>query len=281
LPHLRLDRDEQKALVAKHLRELCSSDVRRVLALVAYAEPGNRLDALHEQLQFYLDLASVDFAEINWRHLEFPALREQLLADLEAELRLQLRADLAEPLPYLLRRHAPPGVGTGKRAVVWLNWGVFGRDARQAPLKPTELSAWLRFTSDVLSSQCPADLRLVSYAALETDSGQYQRLKELLSRQRQEPWSRRLSFRLTDLPPLENVSQDHLFEFFVDGNSRCDASIQDEMSQRLMVKTGGRFEAIAALMQQVEEQGSWYDLLAQLRREQGIDVPHLEDDNPF
>src|SRR5262249_45875990 len=148
-------------------------------------------------------------------------------------------------------------------------------------LKPTELSAWLRFTSDVLSSQCPADLRLVSYVALEMDGGQHRRLKELLSRQRQEPWSWRPAFRLTDLPPLENVSEDHLFDLFVDGHTGCDASIQNEISQRLMMKTGGRFGAIAALMQQAEEQGSWYDLLAQLRREQGVDVSQPEDNDSF
>ena len=171
LSHLRLNRSEQKALVARHLRELCSSDARRVLALVAYAEPGNLLHALHEQLQYDLDLASVDFAEINWRHLEFPSLREQLAADLEAELRLQLQADPAEPLPHLLRRHAPPGVGMGKRAVVWLNWGVFGHQAQQASLKPTELGAWLRFTSDILGSQCPADLRLCRMRHLNWKAG--------------------------------------------------------------------------------------------------------------
>ena len=88
LSHLRLDRSDQKALVARHLRELCSSDVRRVLVLVVYAEPGNLLRALHEQLQYDLDLTSVEFAEINWRRLEFPSLRDQLSADLEAELRL-------------------------------------------------------------------------------------------------------------------------------------------------------------------------------------------------
>src|SRR5262245_20419541 len=103
----------------------------------------------------------------------------------------------------------------------------------------------------------------------------------LLSRQRQEPWSRILSFHLTVLPPLENVSQDHLLDFFVDGNSRCDASIQDEMSQRLMAKTGGHFEAIAALMHEAEENGSWYDLLGQLRREQGVDVSQPEDNDSF
>jgi hypothetical protein len=113
------------------------------------------------------------------------------------------------------------------------------------------------------------------------DSGQHQRLKDLLSRQRQEPWGRRPAFRLTELPPLGNVSQDHLFDFFVDGNSRCDASIQDEMSQRLMAKTGGRFEAIAALMHEAEENGSWYDLLGQLRREQGVDVSQPEDNDSF
>ena len=96
----------------------------------------------------------------------------------------------------------------------------------------------------------------MSYAALELESGQHQRLKELLSTQRREPWGRRPAFRLLDLPPLGNVSEDHLFDFFVDGNSHCDASIQDEMSQRLIAKTSGRFEAIAALMQEAEAHGS-------------------------
>ena len=102
-----------------------------------------------------------------------------------------------------------------------------------------------------------------------------------LSAQRREPWRRRPAFRLLALPPLGNVSEDHLFDFFVDGHTGCDASIQDEISQRLMAKTGGRFEAIAALMQEAEEHVTWYDLLGQLRREQGADVSPSEDDNPF
>lgn len=281
LPHLRLNRDEQKALVAKHVRELCDSDARRVMALVAYAGAGNLLHALHEQLRSTLEVATLDVAEINWRHLAFPQVRDRLLTDLAAEMSLQLNADTSEPLAHVLRRHAPQVLGTGKRGVVWLNWGTFGPAATHTPLKPSELSAWLRFSSEILGDACPEDLRLVSYAALEVEPGRHQRLHEELRNLRREPWSRRRAFRLTVLPPLGDVAEDHLFDFFVDGHSRCDANIQDEISQRLIVKTSGRFEAIAALMREAEEHGSWYDLLGQLRREQGVPSGERDDDEPF
>ncbi len=158
---------------------------------------------------------------------------------------------------------------------------MFGRQATQAPLKASEISAWLRFSSDILGSACPADLRLVSSVALEIDSGRHQGLGKLLSAQRREPWGRRPAFRLTDLPPLGNVSEDHLFDFFVDGHSHCDASIQDEITQRLMTKTGGRFADITALMQEAEAHRSWYDLLTRLRREQGAETLSPEDDTFF
>ena len=60
--HLLLDRDEQKAQVGKHLKELIRSDKRRVMALVACAAPGNLLGSLHEQLRHYLELEVADLA---------------------------------------------------------------------------------------------------------------------------------------------------------------------------------------------------------------------------
>ena len=51
LARLKLDRDEQKAQVGKHLKELARSDSRRIMALVAYAASGNLLDTLPQQLQ--------------------------------------------------------------------------------------------------------------------------------------------------------------------------------------------------------------------------------------
>jgi hypothetical protein len=44
----------------------------------------------------------------------------------------------------------------------------------------------------------------------------------------------------------------------------------------VIAKTGGHFEETVALLQEAE-QGSWYDLLSQLRREQGVAAPADEE----
>ena len=277
LARLVLDRDEQKALVGKHLKELARSDSRRIMALVAYAAPGNLLDALPEQLQHYLDLELADLAEINWKRLQFPDLRDKLQQDLEAELKLQLQADSGEPTAHLLRRHAPRVVGSGKRAVLWLHWGTFGQGAdQQKPLDRNQLEQWLQFCGDFLSSNCPTDLRVVCYAAIELAETKHQRLVETLRQCGWQPWGRRPEFRLSVLPPLGKVSESHLYDFLVDGQSRCAPGIQAEVAQRLIANTGGDFEPLVALIEEAEG-GSWYALLTRLQREQGV-APAADDE---
>lgn len=274
-----LDRDEQKALVGKHLKELARSDSRRVMALVAYAAPGNLLDILPDQLQHYLDLELVDLAEINWKRLCFPDLRDKLQQDLQHELELQLRADSGESVGQLLRRHAPRAIGSGKRAILWLSWGVFGPSiGQQERLKPEQLEEWLRFCGDFLSRNCPTDLRVVCYAAIETPENNHPRLAKTLQEHGWQPWCRRPEFRLSVLPPLGKVEESHLYDFLVDGQSRCDPGIQAEVTQRLIAKTGGNFEPLVALIEEAEG-SSWYGLLTCLQREQG--VTPAADDEPF
>lgn len=280
LARLVLDRDEQKALVGKHLKELARSDSRRVMALVAYAAPGNLLDILPDQLQHYLDLELVDLAEINWKRLCFPDLRDKLQQDLKHELELQLRADSGESVGQLLRRHAPRAIGSGKRAILWLNWGVFGPSiGQQERLKPEQLEEWLRFCGDSLSRNCPTDLRVVCYTAIETPENNHPRLAKTLQEHGWQPWCRRPEFRLSVLPPLGKVEESHLYDFLVDGQSRCDPGIQAEVTRRLIAKTGGDFEPLVALIEEAEEGGSWYGLLTRLQREQG--VAPAADDEPF
>jgi hypothetical protein len=205
LARLVLDRDEQKALVNKHLQEL--SDNQRVMALVAYAAPGNLLDNLSEQLQHHLEV--VNLAAIHWKRLQFPEFRDNLQQDLVAELKLQLQADSGEPVAHLLRRHAPRVVGAGKRAVLWLNWGVFGQSAgQQKPFTSRQLQEWLRFCSDFLGGNCPTDLRIVCYAAIELTETQHPRLTEILRQCFRQPWCHRPGFWLSPpLPPLGKVSE--------------------------------------------------------------------------
>jgi TIR domain-containing protein len=267
-PSLRLDRDHQKSLVRKHLEELVRSGSRRVMALVPYAAPGNSIPSLSQQLRHDLELSLSHLAEIAWVRLEFPETRSNLRQDLEAELKLQLGAQTHEPVPYLLRRHAPTVVGPGKKPVLWLDWGAFGGSGLQAPLEDEHLEAWLQFSSELLATQCPDDLRIVSHAALEIPDSAHDGFARALKEQRRKPWCRTPAFRLTELPPLGKVAEADLLDFLEDpANSSCDPGIQTEIAERIIAKTGGAFEETVALLQEAES-GSWYDLLAQLRREQ-------------
>lgn len=268
-PSLRLDRDHQKSLVRKHMDELVRSGSRRVMALVPYAAPGNSIPKLWDQLRHDLELSLSHLAEINWVRLQFPEGRGSLRHDLEEELKLQLGAQPHEPVSYLLRRHAPRVVGPGKKPVLWLDWGAFGTASGVQPeLKDKHLEDWLRFSSEYLGTHCPDDLRIVSYAALEVPDTQYEKLAHGLKEQRRQPWCRTPAFRLSELPPLGQVGESDLLDFLEDpNNSSCDPGIQTEIAERIIAKTGGAFEETVALLQEAES-GSWYDLLAQLRREQ-------------
>jgi len=277
-PHLALNRDEQKALVDKHLKELVRSDTRRVMALVAYATPGNLLGSLHEQLRSYLDLEASGYAESNWRRLQFPIARHNLRQDLEDELKLQLECDSNEAVRHLLRRHAPNTRGTGKRGVLWLNWGLCGHGCDcQAPLTPAQLSDWLRFSSEFIGANCPDDLRIVSYLAIELAQDRIQRLAEGLDGLLEQSWCRSPLFRLEKLQP-GGVGYKHLFDFLVDQHSGCPPGIWQEVAQRLIAKTGGVFKEVVALIEEAQN-SSWNNLLNRLQHQQ--DAPQPLNDEPF
>lgn len=266
LPRLTLDRDEQKALVVRHVNELASSDKWRVMALVAYADRGNLLGSLAEQLQHELERDEAK-AACNWRHLQFPGERENLRRDLEAELRLQLGADPGEMEKHLLRRHAPNVKGSGKRAIVCLDWGVFGEtSAGQPPLTSSHLRCWLEFCSQFLGAHCPDDLRVVCLLAIETPLSKHAGLNRALETFLGEPWCTSERFRLDPLPPLTSVSFRHLLNYLVDKPSGCDAAIRPEVARLLVERTGGDFAHVVELIEEAQR-GSWYDLRRRLRGE--------------
>lgn len=219
-----------------------------------------------------------DVAWLDTRGASAPLLAEVPLV-VRRRLREQLRADDNEPVPHLLRRWAPTVVGSGKRAIVWLDWGTFG-DGHGEPLKSVDLEAWLSFSSEFLGLNCPHDVRLVSYLAIETPASKHKRLAEVLQQHRRQPWCRRPEFRLSVLPPLGKVAEEDLFDFLEDPqSSSCDPAIHAEVAERLIAETGGEFEPTVALMREAEE-GSWYDLLTRLRRSQG-EEPSAEEDEPL
>jgi hypothetical protein len=266
-PLLRLDRDHQKSLVRKHLEELVRSSSRRVMALIPFATQGNSIPAFWEQLRHDLDLSLSHLAEIQWTHLELPAGRVHSLRDLEEELKLQLGAGQNEQIEYLLRRHAPKAVAHGRKPVLWLNWRIAESPGR---LDEEQLADWLHFSSGFLVTHCPSELRIVSFLPQEVPADEQDGFSRALQEQRRK--NRTPAFRLSELPPLGKVAESDLLNFLEEpDNSSCDPGIQAEVAERIVVKTGGAFEETVALLQDAEA-GSWYDLLARLRAEQGNSV---------
>jgi hypothetical protein len=262
-PLLRLDRDRPKAQMRKHLEELVRSSSRRVMALVSYAASGNALEFLWEQIRHDLEgSALARLVEIRWLSLQVPAGQPRLRHDLEEELKLQLEAEPNEPVTYLLRRRSPRAVGPHRRPVLWLNW---------TGLASNQMEAWLQFSSEFLASHCPTDLHIVSYAALEVPLAGHKRFSGKLQELRKQPWCRSPAFKLTELPPLEEVAESDLLDFLEEpDNSSCDPGIQQEVAERIIAQTGGAFAETIALLEEAES-GSWYDLLARLRNEQETD----------
>lgn len=253
-------------MAAKWLAELVGSDSLRVMVLVPYASPGNRLDLLHEQLQDHCEYQLGDRLAITVKPLQFPESRDDLCRNLEYELNTQLEVGPGEPPQHLLRRHVPRTPGE-TRPVLWLNWGLFGD--RNPSLKPSELTAWLNFAAGYLTQNCPADLRIVCYAAVEVDQDKHKKLKRNLqdhNRHFVEP-----SFWLRILEPLENVEENELLDFLkLSAHPHLGNPNEiGELAQRMIEATGGRFEELLLLVRDAESGSSWYDILHRLRDQQG------------
>jgi hypothetical protein len=154
-------------------------------------------------------------------------------------------------------------VGPGRKPVLWLAWD----GCAAPPLAEERLADWLSFSSEFLVAHCPDDLRLVSYLPQEVPDEAHDDFVHRLQEQRRQ--HRLPAFRLSELPALGKVGDSDLLNFLEEpDNSSCDANIQEEVAERIIRKTGGAFEATVALLEEAEA-GSWYDLLAVLRAEQG------------
>ncbi len=278
----KLDRREQKALVARELRNLLRDDRQRVLALVAYAAPGNAVASLAEQLEHDLE-EDDDHLPVNWYRTAFPPHRHPsgsppdrrtLVVDLEAMLRLDLGARSGEEIPALLRRMAPRDARSGTRGIVWLNWGIFGDGTGQQPrLAVPDLRDWARFSCERLVPLCPPDVRVVSFLALEIEERRHDKLKRALFAVESEPFCLLPGFTLTVLDPLGMVPERDLRRFLRE--HECPEELVGATAELLHAKTAGRFEDTVPLLDRARAT-SWNDLHAALRG--GASGPALQED---
>lgn len=259
-----LDRRTPKALVAADVRDLVKTDARRVLGFVACAAHGHSVAHFPTQLEHYLQGDFGHVAAIKRVPLQFPGERQNLFATLERELRLQLGADPGETLAFLLRRHAPRRLGSA-RPVLWLDWGAFG-EGLLPKLTATQLREWVRFGAEFLAPQCPSDLRLITSVSLQlTNAATCERVCELLEDVRLQPWYEHQAgaFRLSELKPLDVVTQTEILEFLAT-HSTCASALRPELAQLAYKATKGDFDKTVALLEEGQN-GSWYSLAARLR----------------
>ena len=236
-----LDRDEPKALIARHMRELAESPAQRVLAIVAYAEPGNRVADLGDQLRRELRRQGEKLFAIKQRLLTFPELRHQLHIDLPSLMEQDLQREPGERIHHLLRRHAPTVRGRTRR-VLWLDWGVCGKGLEQAALHKSQLCAWLRFCSQHLAASCPDDIRIITYIALETKKPE--KVERILDAQLDEPWALHAAFAIDKLRPTR-VNKSHLLKY-LRNHTDCDANIHLELAALLLEATNGDLPALSS-----------------------------------
>jgi len=271
----RLDRDKQKAQVAKWLSELIASDRMRVMALVPFGTAGNHLEKIHEQLCQYAEKYLDRSAAVKQISLQFPESRLDLRGNLEHELKQQLRLDeaAAESVKHLLQR-VSPRYDPDRRSVLWLDWGVFGGDGNAPILKPSELYDWLNFVCEFITLNCPENVRVVCSLELEASVEKHPILLEHLDRKDGELTDNH--FVLNILEPVGSVEKHELRKYLRVQSDGCPPHLCIELADLLIKETGGEFYKLVSVIEPTEKVGSWHALLDGLRRKH---KPFGYDDN--
>lgn len=254
---LQLDRVQQKAQTVHHVREIGSSPVRRVLALVGYGAPskskGVAVEHLADQLVARLDSDAAELQVVHKR-VQFPQIGSDSLREIELAFSASLGIDPQENLRQLLRRTAPRPTRTGVvRTVLWLNWGVSGINDKPAWTQ-TQIEQWARFCAETLAPACPEDVRLVAFMAMNlANADEGKTISKQVNALRSKAWSQQAVFQLRVLPQLEAISEDDLVEFLEDPRySNCPAYLRHEVASLVIARTGGDFDDVVKLLVQGE-----------------------------
>ncbi len=266
LPRLALDREDQKAGVNRMLDDLVKDPRLRVLSIVAYGTPDNRLAELPEQLRWDAEDRVQDSADITPVRIDLPAPRPDLADCLPGHVAQTLRAAPGEAPGALLRRQCPPGLRPGTAAVLWLDWGLQVHDGSKAQGAAIQaaLDAVIRYAARHLAAACPDDLRLVCMLCIELPEDRNAGIEGLLRHLRSQPWHRSDRCKTRSLQPLGQVDEQHLSDYLAQIHTELDRLSRDELVGLILARTQGAFDATVALLEQGRN-ASWPDLLLRLR----------------
>ncbi len=275
--HLEFDRGEPKGTVLKELGPLVRRSDRRVLVLVAYAAPGNRLELLSETLATYLDSEAQHYATLLRHKVEFPLALDDLATTLPHQLREALDHQPDESDKAMLQRTVPLSLADPQTPVLWLDWGTFGDPPHhQRKLGLNSLRNWMDYCVGHLAAACPSRVRVVSFLAVEADPAKHAKLATAFDDQEAGLHPSRASFLLVSVhPTVKEKDVRHLLD---DPRRACLPAHQRELARLVIARTAGRYEDACALLEEGQQQG-WDTLLFRLRRETSQAVAGVEEDD--
>lgn len=259
---LRLDRDGSRERALSRVAHLVRSDEHRLMALIVYANEGNRVDLAHEQIKDHLEDHAYHLAQISWQRVRFPLEKEVQVEDFERELAASLGAMPGEPIAYALRRNARGlEVASSATPIVWLDWGVFGHPYDRIIGRRTFMS-WVEYCSE-LAHDTPPDIRVIAYMGFETKPSAHDKLEELV-RELSLRYLASHAFSVELVPPLPNLSVIDIARFLQDrNNSRCPPELVMDMARLLFKDTAGHYAKTLAHIENAERDG-WYNLFRKL-----------------
>ncbi|MCG8423397.1 MAG: hypothetical protein MJE77_36315 [Proteobacteria bacterium] len=259
---LRLDRERSRERAYSRVVSLVRDDNRRVQALISYASPSKRLDLSCRQLKDHLDDHASHVAHISWHEVSFPLERHNLHTELHHELAASLGASSGESIEFALRRSARGANLNDTTPVLWLSWGMQAR----AEISPDELATWAYFCSEV-AQECPADIRLVTYLAIEiaTEGDRDSEIDELVTGLSLD-FVGDPKFSLELIPPLADLTPLDIANFLLDpiNNTRCPRNLIKELSQNLYAATNGNYAQTIEWLERAEREG-WFSLSSKLK----------------
>ena len=266
LARMRVDRDQQRALVVKNIRELAHDRMRRVEAVLAYGGGDDDLPGFGEMLVDYLILETAqEQLQILSTRLEIPATREDFEARLLKIVRDAIDATHQDTLGSALARYAEQRRGPGIRSVlVCFDWKAVGVGTSSRSLSRGELAAWVRFSTVTIASHFDAgvDLRVLSILSIATERNKYALVEQVVRELAADTSLRDPRARFVYLPVLAPLDYHHIVDFIRNPeHSGCPANLVTQAASAILAQAGTSFDAVVALIEKTDMERSWPSLI--------------------
>lgn len=248
---LDLDRSAAREAFTRRVERLCQKEDMNCHALIVHATPGNRLEAIGEQL---VEDAEEHFkGRIELNHVPLSAGPDDVRWDptalhlrLAALAREQGASQQEQDMRRLLTHLAPLPLGVPHRVVV-LDLGLM-----RQPAKPEDaLLQALTFLRDrvarpALGERAARDFRVVGLVAVELPPGQVKAFSKFVQRLPRKDWETPY-FEHSVLPEVGDATWSELRDFL--RRTECESDLLDEVLGLLLEKTGdgeesGRYDGL-------------------------------------